>query len=244
MFRLLRRTWKYTVALLTGGSRTPPIPRSRSSRRSRRASGSTGCSLQQAAAVIGNQHELELRLGRSIDRSKGCVPLRATPCAMRVGRRGRRAKTRPIRGDGAVVRCRARATREAEMRDLKVLHDRAVVGAAAARESVETERPGAAAAAAERTPIVPARSDEAAGADERPPRLDQRVGARRRRAVVRAGPREARPPVLAGARGGRGLARPRSRFVRSACRRRASTPRRRCNSLGCVRVSSMQMGPK
>ena len=140
MIRLFRRTYRYTVALLTRRFEDAADPEIQIEQAIEEGKRQHGLLVQQAAAVIGNQHELELRLGRSIDRV-GRPP--------RVGPRGaaarrRRRRTPATSGQAASYESTAESfavalvTSEAELRDLKVLHDHAVHGAAAAKEAVET----------------------------------------------------------------------------------------------------------
>jgi len=95
--------------------------------------------VEQAAAVIGNQHELELKLGRTIDqvealRGSARESLRLADDARRNGDEGAAASHEDTAQSFAV----ALVSSEAEMRDLKVLHDHSVDGAAAAKAAVET----------------------------------------------------------------------------------------------------------
>jgi phage shock protein A len=95
--------------------------------------------VEQAAAVIGNERQVAMRLARSMDGVEG---LRASARdALRLAERAR--------DDGDDAACAsyedtarsfavALVTTEAEMRDLNVLHVNALAGAEAARRSVET----------------------------------------------------------------------------------------------------------
>ena len=201
MIQLLRRTWRYTAALLVAEVRRPlQIRRSRSSRRSRRASGSTGCLVQQAAAVIGNQRQIELKLGRTMEQVEN---LRGSARQALV--LGDRARGADEESDAASFDEAAHAfalslvTREAEMRDLKSLHDRAIEGAAAAKEAVEQNAFVLRQRISERTRLLSEleqtklqeRMNEAFGSMSD---LAPRVG----RALVRTGARHDRAPVLPG----------------------------------------------
>ncbi len=97
------------------------------------------CRFERSAPVIGNQHELELRLGRSIDqvgglRSSAREALRLADAAREAGE----AQAAISYEETAQSFAMALISTEAEMRDLKELHDHAVDGAAVAREAVET----------------------------------------------------------------------------------------------------------
>ena len=71
MFRLLRRTWKYTVALLGRRFEDVADPEIQIEQAIEEGKRQHALLVQQAAAVIGNQHELELKLGRTIDQVDG-----------------------------------------------------------------------------------------------------------------------------------------------------------------------------
>lgn len=139
MLRLIRRTWKYLVALLGRRFEDAADPEIQIEQAIEEGRRQHAMLVEQAAAVIGNQHELEIRLGRAIDRVEG---LRSSAAdALRLADSAREA------GDGAAAASYEETARsfavalvstEAEMRDLKVLHDHAVGGAAGAKEAVET----------------------------------------------------------------------------------------------------------
>ena len=139
MFRLMRRTWKYAAALLTRRFEDVADPEIQIEQAIEEGKRQHAMLVQQAAAVIGNQHELELRLGRSIDQVEG---LRSSAReALRLADASRRAGDESSAGayeETAQAFAVALVSSEAEMRDLKVLHDHAVEGAAAAKAAVET----------------------------------------------------------------------------------------------------------
>lgn len=95
--------------------------------------------IEQAAAVIGNERQVAMRLARSIDEVEG---LRAS--ARDALRLADDARSAGDDGAGATYEDTARSfavalvMTEAEMRDLKGLHVNAVAGADAARGAVET----------------------------------------------------------------------------------------------------------
>lgn len=139
MFRLLRRTWKYSMAWL--GRRfedgaDPEIQIEQAIEEGRRQHAML---VEQAAAVIGNRRELELRLGRTFDQVEG---LRSSAReALRLAERARQAgddQGAASYEETAQAFAVALVSTEAEMRDLKELHDHAVDGAAAAKAAVET----------------------------------------------------------------------------------------------------------
>ena len=139
MFRLLRRTWKYTVALLGRRFEDAADPEIQIEQAIEEGKRQHAMLVQQAAAVIGNQHEVELKLGRTIDqveslRSSAREALRLADEAQRAGDEPGAAGYEETAQSFAV----ALVSTEAQMRDLKVLHDHAVDGAAAAKDAVET----------------------------------------------------------------------------------------------------------
>ena len=71
MFRLMRRTWKYLVALLGRRFEDAADPEIQIEQAIEEGRRQHAMLVEQAAAVIGNQHELEIRLGRAIDRVEG-----------------------------------------------------------------------------------------------------------------------------------------------------------------------------
>ncbi len=139
MFRLLRRTWKYTMALLGRRLEDVADPEIQIEQAIEEGKRQHALLVQQAAAVIGNQHEIELRLGRTIDqvdtlRASAREALRLADEAQRAGDEPGAAAYEETAQSFAV----ALVSTEAEMRDLKGLHDHAVEGAAAAKVAVET----------------------------------------------------------------------------------------------------------
>jgi phage shock protein A len=139
MFRLLRRTYKYTVALLGRRFEDVADPEIQIEQAIEEGKRQHALLVQQAAAVIGNQHQLELRLRRTIDqvealRSSAREALRLADAARESGDGDATTSYEETAQSFAV----ALVSTEAEMRDLKVLHDHAVDGAAAAKEAVET----------------------------------------------------------------------------------------------------------
>jgi phage shock protein A len=139
MFRLLRRTWKYSVALLGRRFEDAADPEIQIEQAIEEGKRQHAMLVQQAAAVIGNQHEVELKLGRTIDqveslRSSAREALRLADEAKRTGDEPASTGYEETAQSFAV----ALVSTEAQMRDLKVLHDHAVDGAAAAKDAVET----------------------------------------------------------------------------------------------------------
>jgi phage shock protein A len=139
MFRLFRKTWKYSVALLTRRFEDVADPEIQIEQAIEEGKRQHAMLVQQAAAVIGNQHELELKLGRTMDqvealRSSARESLRLADESRASGDEEAAASYEETAQSFAV----ALVSTEAEMRDLKVLHDHAVDGAAGAKAAVET----------------------------------------------------------------------------------------------------------
>ena len=66
MFKALKKWWKYLAPSCRGRSRSGPTPRSSSSRRSREAKNQHRRLKEQAANVIANQKQSELRLNQKM----------------------------------------------------------------------------------------------------------------------------------------------------------------------------------
>jgi phage shock protein A len=139
MLRLLRRTWRYTVAWLEGHLEEAADPEIQLEQAIEEAKRQHRLLVQQAASVIGNQHELELRLGRAIDRVERLR--RSAREALRLADEARRAGDEQAADsyeEAAQSFAVALISTEAEMRDLKGLHDHAIEAAAVAKIAVAT----------------------------------------------------------------------------------------------------------
>ena len=138
MIRLLRRVWKYTAALLGRRFEDVADPEIQIEQAIDEGKRQHRLLVEQAAAVIGTQRQLELKLGRTIDQVDG---LRGS--ARRALELGDRARAAGDVDKAASYEESARAfalslvTTESEMRDLKDLHDRAITSAASAKQAVE-----------------------------------------------------------------------------------------------------------
>ena len=139
MLRLMRRTWKYLVAMLGRRLEDAADPEIQIEQAIEESKVQHARLVQQAAAVIGNERQLALRLSRMIDSVGGlrASAREALVLADEAGRAGEleAAATYEETAQSFAV---ALASTESEMRDLKELHDRAIEGAAGAREAVET----------------------------------------------------------------------------------------------------------
>ena len=138
MIHLLRRTWKYTAAWLSRKFEAAADPEIQIEQAIEEGKRQHGLLVQQAAAVIGNQRQIELKLGRTMEQVEN---LRGSARQALV--LGDRARGADDESDAASFDEAAHAfalslvTKESEMRDLKSLHDRAIDGATAAKGAVE-----------------------------------------------------------------------------------------------------------
>jgi len=135
----MRRTWKYLVALLGRRLEDAADPEIQIEQAIEESKQQHARLVQQAAAVIGNERQLALRLSRMIDqvaglRSSAREALVLADQARASDDAGGAVKYEQTAQSFAV----ALVSTESEMRDLKQLHDRAIEGAAGAREAVET----------------------------------------------------------------------------------------------------------
>jgi len=138
MFRLIARTWHYAVAFLSGTLDTLADPRVQIEQAIEDAKRQHAALSDQAAAVIGNQRELQLKLARTITELER---LRASASQALVLAEDARTK-----GDGEKAVAHERtarlfamqlATVESSAADLHELHERAAAAAKAAKGAVE-----------------------------------------------------------------------------------------------------------
>jgi phage shock protein A len=138
MLKLLRRAWKYMVAALTGKLDEMADPKIQIEQAIDEAKKQHELLSQQAAAVLGNRRELELKLTRQLEEVE---KLKASARqALILGDQARTA------GDEAKAKsyedtAQAFATQlvqaEASTKDLKGLHDHALQASEAAKNAVE-----------------------------------------------------------------------------------------------------------
>jgi len=137
MIRAIRRQWRYFAAWLRGKQEERADPKVQLEQAIEEAQKQHQALTQQAGAVLANQHQLQIQLGRSID---DVGKLRnSTAQALRL------ADTARAEGDGARAQqyedtARAFATNlaatETNMESLKTLHDKALASAGAAKSAV------------------------------------------------------------------------------------------------------------
>ncbi len=138
MFRLLKRTWHYAVAFLSGTLDTFADPRVQIEQAIEDAKRQHAALSEQAAAVIGNQRELQLKLTRTITELER---LRASATQALVLAEDARTKgdTEKAAAHERTARLFAMqlATVESSAADLHELHERAAAAAKAAKGAVE-----------------------------------------------------------------------------------------------------------
>lgn len=138
MLRLLGRTWRYLVAALTGKLDERADPKVQIDQAIDEAKRRHQMLSEQAAAVLGQQRELELKLGRQIEEVEKVQA--STKQALVLADQARSAGDEQ-KATGyeqtATAFANQLVTAESNMKDLKTLHDRSVDGAEMARKAVE-----------------------------------------------------------------------------------------------------------
>ena len=139
MGQALRRLWKYIAAAFSSKVEEKADPKIQIEQAIEEAKRQHELLSQQAAAVVGNQKQLELKLGRAIE---GVEKLQGSARqALLMADQARRS------GDTAAVEQYENAAQsfamklvadEASMKDLKGLHDQSISAAEAARKAVGT----------------------------------------------------------------------------------------------------------
>jgi len=138
MFRLIKRTWHYAVAFISGTLDTFADPRVQIEQAIEEAKRQHAALSDQAAAVIGNQRELQLKLTRTVTELER---LRASVSQALVLAEDARTKgdTERAAAHERTARLFAMqlATVESSAADLHELHGRAAAAAKAAKAAVE-----------------------------------------------------------------------------------------------------------
>ena len=138
MYTLLRRAWKYLVAWLGTGLDSIADPRVQVEQAIEEAKRQHLLLTRQAAAVIGNQRELEIRIARNGEASAGL--LASASGSLRAAAAARAAGEEP-RAKAFEQAARAFAGRlasvESEAATLQELHERSAAASIAARRAVE-----------------------------------------------------------------------------------------------------------
>jgi phage shock protein A len=138
MFRLIFRTWHYSVAFLSQLFDERADPRVQIEQAIEEAKRQHGLLAEQAAAVIGNQRELQLKIARGnaeLDRldASTAQALRLADAARSKGDQQGAARYERT----AQLLATQLAAAQSSLSDLRELHERAAAGAAAARRAVE-----------------------------------------------------------------------------------------------------------
>jgi len=134
MFRLITRTWHYAVAFLSGTLDTLADPRVQIEQAIEDAKRQHAALSDQAAAVIGNQRELQLKLTRTVTELER---LRASASQALVLAEDARTKGDTEKAGAHERTARLLATVESSAADLHELHGRAAAAAKAAKAAVE-----------------------------------------------------------------------------------------------------------
>src|SRR6266566_674197 len=125
MGRLLRRAWRYLVAALSGKLDELSDPKIQIEQAIEEAKQQHALLSQQAAAVIGNERELQLKLTRSLEDTEK-LQANARQALLLAEAAGKAGDSQKAAAD------------EAAMKDLHAMHDRAAQASAQARSAVET----------------------------------------------------------------------------------------------------------
>jgi len=138
MWQLIKRAWRYTVAALTGKLNELADPKVQIEQAIDEAKRQHELLSQQAAAVLGNRHQLELQLGRQIE---DVERLKASAGEALVLEDQARGGGDTAKAASYEETAQAFATQlvsaEASMKDLKALHDQALQAAEQAKKAVE-----------------------------------------------------------------------------------------------------------
>lgn len=138
MLRLLKRTWKYLVAALTGRLAEMADPRVQIEQAIDEAKRQHELLSQQAAAVLGNRRELELKLARQFDEVEKlqASARQSLVFADQATKGGDTTKAQDYEQTAQAFATKLVAA-ESSMKDLKSLHDASLKSAESAKEAVE-----------------------------------------------------------------------------------------------------------
>src|SRR4051794_27158128 len=155
MGRVLRRAWRYLVAALGGKLDDIADPKVQVEQAIEEAERQHQALTQQAAAVIGNQRQLEMKLARQMTEVE---KLQASARQSLVLADQARAKGDEAKAAEYEQTAQAFATQlvaaEQSMEDLKSLHDQALTAAEQAKKAVETNAMTVQTKLAERTKLL------------------------------------------------------------------------------------------
>jgi phage shock protein A len=139
MLQSLRRWWRYLAAAFSSGVEERADPKIQIEQAIEEAKRQHELLSQQAAAVVGNQKQLELKLGRAIEeveKLQGSAR-QALLMADEANRSGDASAAKQYENAAQSFAMKLVAE-EAAMKDLKGLHDQSITAAEAARKAVET----------------------------------------------------------------------------------------------------------
>lgn len=138
MLKLLRRAWKYAVAALTGKLDEIADPKVQIEQAIDEAKRQHELLSQQAASVLGNRRQLEMKLARQMeDVEKLHASTRQSLVLAEEARKGGDDAKAKSYEDTAQAFANKLVAGEASMKDLKTLHDQALQGADQAKKAVE-----------------------------------------------------------------------------------------------------------
>jgi phage shock protein A len=155
MGRLLRRSWRYLVAMLSGKLDQVSDPKVQIEQAIEEARQQHALLSQQAAAVIGNERELQLKLTRAVEETEKLQAnaRQALLLAEQARDAGDRAKSASFE-DSARAFATKLVSAEAGMKDLHAMSERAAQASAQARAAVETNALALQKKIAERTKLL------------------------------------------------------------------------------------------
>jgi phage shock protein A len=155
MGRLLRRTWRYLVAALSGKLDQLSDPKVQIEQAIEEARQQHALLSQQAAAVIGNERELQLKLTRAVEETEKLQAntRQALLLAEQARDAGDQAKAASYE-DSARAFATKLVSAEAAMKDLHAMSERAAQASAQARGAVETNALALQKKIAERTKLL------------------------------------------------------------------------------------------
>jgi phage shock protein A len=155
MGRLLRRAWRYLVAVLSGKLDQVSDPKVQIEQAIEEARQQHALLSQQAAAVIGNERELQLKLTRAVEETEKLQAnaRQALLLAEQARDAGDQAKAASYE-DSARAFATKLVSAEAAMKDLHAMSGRAAQASAQARAAVETNALALQKRIAERTKLL------------------------------------------------------------------------------------------
>ncbi len=155
MGRLLRRAWRYLVAALSGRLDELSDPKIQIEQAIEEAKQQHALLSQQAAAVIGNQRELELKLTRALEETEKLQAnaRQALLLAEQARKAGDERKAATYE-DSARAFAGKLISAEASMKELHEMHERAGRASAQARAAVESNAMALQKKLAERTRLL------------------------------------------------------------------------------------------